>query len=90
MKEMEKFATVKPYKASITEETIKRYGSVRIWDKPQSAAEGAQAVKEVTEPLQVTVIEEQKDMFGSVTQRAKVKFDRNKEGWVIYAMLTKK
>ena len=90
MKEMEKSTSVEPYKASITEEAIKRYGSVRIWDQPKSAVEGAQVVKEVTEPLQVTVIEEQKDMFGSVTQRAKVKFDRNKEGWVLYTMLTKK
>ena len=86
---MEKSTKVERYKMSITEETIKKYGYVRIWDRPQSAVEGAQIVKEVTEPTEVTVIDEQKDMYGSTVQRAKVRFDRNKEGWVIYSMLTK-
>lgn len=87
---MEKSTKLKPYKMSITEETIERYGSVRIWDQPKSAVEGAQVVREVTKPTAVTVIEEQKDMYGSTVQRAKVKLDRGKEGWVVFSMLTKK
>jgi len=87
---MEKSTKVEPYKMSITEETIKKYGSVRIWDRPQSAVQGAEVVQEITKPIEVTVIDEQKDMYGSTVQRAKVRFDGNKEGWVIFGMLTKK
>jgi len=88
---MKNIVTVEPYKASITAEILKKWnGTVRVWSEPKSAVDGARVVEEITKPTEVTVIEEQKDMYGSLTQRAKVKYGAGKEGWVLHQMIAKK
>jgi hypothetical protein len=86
-----KIESVEPYEASIDGETLNRWsGIVRVWSEPKSAVEGATVVDEIQKPLQVTVIEEQKDMYGSLSQRARISYGKGKEGWVLFQALTKK
>jgi hypothetical protein len=88
---MKNIVTVEPYKAFITAEILKKWnGTVRVWSEPKSAVDGAKVVEEITKPTEVTVVEEQKDMYGSLTQRAKVKYGAGKEGWVLSQMIAKK
>ncbi|MEE9285712.1 MAG: hypothetical protein V3V35_08310, partial [Dehalococcoidia bacterium] len=54
-----------------------------------SAIEGAKVVDIIVKPIQARVLEEQLDMFGSIPQRARIRYSRNKEGWVIYDMIAK-
>ena len=63
-------------------------GTVRVWDSPNSAIEGAVVLDKITEPTQVEVFEEQMDMYGSIPQRAHIRYG-DKEGWVIYDMIQK-
>jgi len=75
---------VKPYKANISAETLKRWnGCIRVWDTPRSAVEGAEVVDTIKEPIAVTVMEVQKDMmYGTTPQRYKITYG-DKEGWVL-------
>ena len=79
------------YKASVSKDTLDRWnGVVRVWSEPKSAVEGAEVVDEIRKPIKVSVVEEQKDMYGSLTQRAKICYGKGKEGWVLYdALVTK-
>ena len=87
---LENIERVQEYKAMITQETLDRYeGVVRIWDTPRSAIDGGQVADKITQPTEVLVLEEEKDMYGSLPQRAKVRYGSGKEGWVLYQMLTK-
>jgi hypothetical protein len=87
---MEKIEHVQEYAAMITQETLDRYdGVVRIWDAPRSAIDGGQVADKITQPTEVVVSEEEKDMYGSLPQRAKVRYGGDKEGWVLYQMITK-
>lgn len=87
---MNAIKSVEPYKASINEEILKKWnGTVRVWSEPKSAVEGAEVVDEITKPVEVTVIEEQKDMYGSLAQRAKIRYGEGKEGWVLYHALVR-
>ncbi|MBI3326652.1 MAG: hypothetical protein HYZ81_08115 [Nitrospinae bacterium] len=87
---LEKIEKVQEYKAMITPEILDRYGGVvRVWDTPRSAIDGGQVVDKITQPTEVLVLEEEKDIYGSLPQRAKVRYGANKEGWVLYQMLTK-
>ena len=87
---LENIERVQEYKAMITQETLDRYeGVVRIWDTPRSAIDGGQVADKITQPTEVLVFEEEKDMYGSLLQRAKVRYGSGKEGWVLYQMLTK-
>jgi hypothetical protein len=82
--------SVEPYKATVSKEILKQWnGVVRVWSEPKSAVEGAKVVDELTEPIEVTVTEEQKDMYGSLAQRAKIRYGEGKEGWVLYHALVK-
>lgn len=82
---MNKTEKVEPYKAVISEEVIRRWnGIVRVWSEPMSAVEGSQVLDEITEPIEVTVTEEQKDIYGSLSQRAYVSYGGDKEGWVLF------
>jgi len=88
---MDKIAHVQEYPAVITQEILDRYdGVVRGWDTPRSAIDGGQVVDKITQPVDVVVSEEEKDIYGSLPQRAKVSYAGGKEGWVLYQMLTKK
>lgn len=79
-----------PYEARITQKLLNKWqGEVRIWDGPKSAIEGAKVLDKITRPTKAQVVEEQLDMFGSIPQRARIKYGRNKEGWVIYDMIEK-
>jgi predicted transcriptional regulator len=81
MSKTEKF---EPYQASVSEEILSKWnGTVRVWSEPKSAVEGATVVDEIREPVEVTVVEEQKDMYGSKVQRAKIKYSEGREGWVL-------
>jgi hypothetical protein len=85
---MEKIETVEPYRAMITPEILERYdGVVRVWDSPRSAIDGAQVVDRITQPTEVVVYAEEKDLYGSLPQRAKVRYGDGKEGWVLYQMI---
>ena len=87
---LEKIEKVPEYKAVITQEILDRYsGVVRVWDSPRSAIDGGQVVDKITQPTEVLVFEEEKDIYGSLAQRAKVRYGENKEGWVLYQMLAK-
>jgi len=87
---MNSIKSVEPYKAFVTKEILKEWnGVVRVWSEPRSAVEGAEVVDEITKPIEVTVIEEQKDMYGSLAQRARIKYGEGKEGWVLYHALVK-
>jgi len=80
---------VKPYKANISAETLKRWnGCIRVWDTPRSAVEGAEVVDMIKEPIEVTVMEVQKDMmYGTTPQRYKITYG-DKEGWVLADAIT--
>lgn len=87
---MFKVRTVEPYPVSITKTILNKWqGEIRVWDTPQSAIEGAKVLDKILKPTKATVVEEQMDMFGSLPQRAKIKYSRSKEGWVIYDMVQK-
>jgi hypothetical protein len=87
---MDKIARVQDYTAVITQEILDRYdGVVRVWDTPRSAIDGGQVVDKITQPTNVVVSEEEKDIYGSLPQRAKVRYGDGKEGWVLYQMLAK-
>jgi hypothetical protein len=85
-----KIEQVGPYKAKITQEILDKWnGFVRVWNEPMSAVEGAEIVAEITEPTEVTVTEEQKDIYGSTSQRARVTLPDGRQGWVIFEMIAK-
>ncbi len=79
-----------PYPVRITQRLLTKWqGEIRVWDSPKSAIEGAKVLDKITKPTQAKVVEEQLDMFGSIPQRARIQYARNKEGWVIYDMIAK-
>lgn len=87
---LEKIERVPEYRAMITQEILDHYGGmVRIWDTPRSAIDGGRAVDRLMQPTEVVVLEEEKDMYGSLPQRAKVRYGGEQEGWVLYQMLVK-
>jgi hypothetical protein len=87
---MEKIEPVQAYTALITQEILDRYdGVVRVWDTPRSAIDGGQVMDKISQPTEVVVTEEEKDLYGSLPQRAKVRYGDGREGWVLYQMLTK-
>jgi hypothetical protein len=87
---MEKIEPVQAYSAMITQEILDRYdGVVRVWDSPRSAIDGGQVADKITQPTAVMVSEEEKDMYGSLPQRAKIRYGDGKEGWVLYQMIAK-
>jgi hypothetical protein len=87
---MEKIESVQAYKALITQEILERYdGVVRVWDTPRSAIDGGQVVDKLSQPTEVVVSEEEKDIYGSLPQRVKVRYGDGKEGWVLYQMVVK-
>ena len=87
---MEKIQRVQEYRALITQEILERYdGVVRLWDSPRSAIDGGQVVDTITQPTEVVVSEEERDLYGSLPQRAKVRYGDGKTGWVLYQMITK-
>lgn len=87
---LEKIERVQEYPAVITQEILERYdGVVRVWDSPRSAIDGGQVLDKLTQPTEVVVCEEEKDLYGSLPQRAKVRYSDGKEGWVLYQMLRK-
>jgi hypothetical protein len=87
---MEKIERVQEYRAMITQEILDRYGEVvRVWDTPRSAIDGGYVVDRITQPTEILVLEEEKDIYGSLPQRAKVRYAGDKEGWVLYQMLLK-
>jgi hypothetical protein len=87
---MDKIVQVQEYPALISQEILDRYdGVVRVWDTPRSAIDGGQVVDKITHPTDVVVSAEEKDIYGSLPQRAKVRYADGKEGWVLYQMLTK-
>jgi hypothetical protein len=82
---MNKMEKVEPYKVKISKEVIKRWnGVVRVWSEPMSAVEGSQVLDEISEPIEVTVTQEQKDIYGSLSQRAYVEYGGDKQGWVLF------
>ena len=87
---MDKIEPVQAYSAMITEEILERYdGVVRVWDTPRSVIDGGQVVDKITQPTEVVVSAEEKDIYGSLPQRAKVRYGDGKEGWVLYQMIAK-
>lgn len=88
---MAKIEKVEPYRARVSQETITRWnGVVRVWSDPKSAVEGSEVVDQIREPTEVTVVEEQREMFSSQPQRARVQYGEGCEGWVLYEALALK
>ena len=82
---MNKVEEVEPYDANVTRAILKKWnGVVRVWSEPMSAVEGSQVLDEIIAPTQVTVFEEQKDVYGSLSQRAHIRYADSKEGWVLW------
>ncbi len=82
---MNKVEGVEAYTANVTKAILKKWnGVVRVWSEPMSAIEGSQVLDEITAPTEVTVFEEQKDVYGSLSQRAHVRYGDSKEGWVLW------
>ena len=87
---MDKIERVQEYSAIISQEILERYdGVVRVWDTPRSTIDGGQVIDMITQPTEVVVGEEEKDIYGSLPQRAKIHYSGSKEGWVLYQMLAK-
>jgi hypothetical protein len=87
---LNKIEKVDEYKAKVTDQILEKWnGFVRVWNEPMSAVEGATVVTEITEPTEVTVLEEQKDIYGATSQRAHVRLADGKDGWVIFEMIEK-
>jgi hypothetical protein len=87
---LEHIERVQAYTAVISHATLERYdGVVRVWDTPRSAIDGGQVVDRITQPLEVVVHEEEKDIYGSLPQRARIRYGDGKEGWVLYQMITR-
>jgi hypothetical protein len=74
------------YRAVINKDTLEKWHGIRVWDKPQSAVDGAEVVDQITEPLEVKVVEEQ-NWNGSI-QRFKIAYG-SKQGWVLADAITK-
>jgi hypothetical protein len=87
---LENIERVQEYTALISQEILDRYdGVVRVWDSPRSVIDGGQVVDKITQPLEVVVHEEEKDIYGSLPQRARIRYGDGKEGWVLYQMITR-
>jgi hypothetical protein len=87
---MEKIEQVQEYTAMITQEILDHYdGVVRVWDTPRSAIDGGQVVHKISQPTEIVVSAEEKDLYGSLPQRAKICYGDGKEGWVLYQMIAK-
>jgi hypothetical protein len=87
---LENIERVQEYTALISQEILDRYeGVVRVWDTPRSVIDGGQVVDKITQPLEVVVHEEEKDIYGSLPQRARIRYGDGKEGWVLYQMITR-
>ncbi len=88
---MAKIEKVEPYRALVSQETITRWnGVVRVWSDPKSAVEGSEVVGQIREPTEVIVMEEQREMFSSQPQRARVQYAEGREGWVLFEALVLK
>ena len=88
---MAKIEKVEPYRALVSQETITRWNGVaRVWSDPKSAVEGSEVVDQLREPTEVTVMEEQRELFSSQPQRARVQYGEGREGWVLYEALVLK
>ncbi len=88
---MAKIEKVEPYQALVSQETVTRWnGVVRVWSDPKSAVEGSEVVDQLREPTEVTVVEEQREMFSSQPQRARVQYGEGREGWVLFEALVLK
>ncbi len=88
---MAKIEEVEPYQALVSQETIARWnGVVRVWSDPKSAVEGSEVVDQLREPTELTVVEEQREMFSGQPQRARVQYGEGREGWVLYEALVVK
>ncbi|MCH8088149.1 MAG: hypothetical protein IIC81_09920 [Chloroflexi bacterium] len=82
---MNKIEEVEPYQAKVSKETLKKWnGTVRVWSEPMSAVEGSKVLDEIQDTIDVTVFEEQKDVYGSLSQRAHIRYGDGKEGWVLW------
>ncbi len=82
---------VRSYRASVSREIIEQWnGLIRVWNEPKSIIEGAEVVDEIKEPIEVTVMEEQKGIFGSKPQKARIMYGAGKEGWIFYDALNAK
>ncbi|MBI3744600.1 MAG: hypothetical protein HY261_10020 [Chloroflexi bacterium] len=78
------------YGVRITKAILEKWnGEIRVWDAPKSAIEGAKVLDKITQPIQAQVLEEQLDMFGSIPQRARIRYGNGQEGWVIFDMIEK-
>jgi hypothetical protein len=87
---MDRIEQVQEYQALITAEILARYdGVVRVWDSPRSAIDGGQVVDQITQPAEVVVHQEEKDIYGSLPQRVHVRYGEDKSGWVLYQMITR-
>lgn len=87
---LENIEPVQEYRAKITQDILDRYdGVVRVWDTPRSAIDGGQVVDKLTQPTEVVVHEEEKDIYGSLPQRARIRYGDDREGWVLYQMIVR-
>jgi hypothetical protein len=87
---LENIEQVQEYRAQITQDILDRYdGVVRVWDTPRSAIDGGQVVDKLTQPTEVAVYEEEKDIYGSLPQRARIRYGDGREGWVLYQMIVR-
>ena len=88
---MTKTKTFEPYQAYVSEETLTKWNSIiSVWNVPKSPPEGARVVGEIKEPIEVTVVDEQQEKSGLKRKLSKIRYGKEREGWVLSDALTAK
>jgi uncharacterized protein with PIN domain len=89
MTNMNKTIKIEPYSTLVSKEFFSKLSRILyVWSDPKSAVDGARVVDEIKEPIEVTVLELQKDIYFR-PQRAKIRYGGGREGWVLYEALVK-
>jgi len=87
---MSKTIKVEPYSALVNQEFFSKFSRIlHVWSEPKSAVEGSKVVDEIKRPIEVTVLELQKDGYFR-PQRARIRYNGGRKGWVLYDALIKK
>jgi hypothetical protein len=85
-----KIIKVEPYSGLVNQEFFSKFSRIlHVWSKPKSAVEGSKVMDEIKKPIEVIVLELQKDGYFR-PQRAKIRYDKGREGWVLYDALIRK
>lgn len=84
---MNRTVKVEPYSAFVNQEFFSKLSRIlHVWSEPKSAVEGSKVVDEIKKPIEVTLLELQKDVYFR-PQQARIRYGNGREGWVLYDAL---